>query len=104
MAKEVSRLESEEEKYPKLKIWLVRTVDTITGEEYLRSVCTVKALAEWHERALKDWVRRASEGEHSGERGNRVVQVEESDANHLYGERTMETIRGLMAMDKERSI
>jgi hypothetical protein len=99
-----TKLDSEEEKYPKMKIWLIWTVDTITGEEYLRSVCTDKTLADFHELALKDWVRRAREGDHTCEKANRVVQVEESDANHLYGERTMTTIRGLMAKEKERSI
>jgi transposase-like protein len=101
---EKTKLETEEEKYPKLKIWLIWTEDPVTHTSSIRSVCTDKKLAEIHERALKDWIRRARDGEHSGEKGNRVVVVEESDANHLYGERMLQTIRNLEKMDRERSI
>jgi len=101
---EKTKLETEEEQYPKMKIWLIWTQDPITHDAALRSVCTDKKLARIHERALKDWIRRAKEGEHSGERSNRIVSIEESDANHLYGERTLTAIRNLMKMEEERSI
>ena len=97
-------LESEEEKYPKLKIWLVWTQDPITYTSSLRSVCTEKKLAEFHGQVLRDGIRRAREGEYSGENERRSVVVEESDTNHLYGERTLRTIRDLQKMDRERAI
>ena len=100
----MTTLDDKEEQYPKIKIWLVWTQDPITYTSSLRSVCTDKGLADYHALALKDGIRRAREGEHSSENEQSIVVVEESDANHLYGERTLRTIRDLEKQEQERSI
>lgn len=98
-------IDVEEQKYPKIPLWLVWTVNPLTSEHMLRSVCTDEKLADWHRRALEYHIKDAKEGGHGGgEIGNRLVVVERSDANHLYGERTMTTIRGAIEMDSARSI
>lgn len=100
----MTTLDAEEGRHPQMKIWLVWTQDPITYTSSLRSVCTDKGLADYHALALKDGIRRAREGEHSSENEQRIVVVEESDTNHLYGERTLRTIRDLEKQDRERSI
>ncbi len=97
-------IEQEEGKYPKQKIWLVWTQDSVTYTSSLRSICSDRKLAEFHEKVLKDGIRRAREGEHSGEREQRVVVIEESDTNHLYGERTLRAIRDLKQWERRRAI
>jgi len=100
----MTTLDVEEDRRQKIKIWLVWTQDPITYTSSLRSVCTDKGLADYHALALKDGIRRAREGEHSSENEQSIVVVEESDANHLYGERTLRTIRDLEKQEQERSI
>jgi hypothetical protein len=97
-------LDALEAKYPKIDLWLIYTQDPVTYEASLRAVCTDKTLADIYERGLKQGIQLSKEGEFSPERANRIVVVEKTDANHLYGERTMEKILDLQKFDKERAI
>lgn len=101
----VEELEAKERQYPKMDLWLVWTVNPVTGEHMLRAVCTDEGLADFYRKALEYHIKDAREGGHGGgEIGSRLVSVEKTDSNHLYAEETMMTIRDIIKNDRGRAI